>query len=418
MGGISTRRLDGTTMMTTGVDRPARRTRPKDRKQRILETAADLFRGRGYHGVGMSDIAGALGIVPSALYRHYRSKHDLLVAVLDAALVRYEQAVEGVDDWATASGRIAQAALDVQAFDVLWSRDSGNLCPAEYEVLFGRLRGVGRRVAAMIDVGSETGCVPSWTTAWAVFAALDWPGHRPLSVPVADQRRTLASAVDAIVVAGRRDVGRESDTGSTSSADELSARDALAGLRPASRREALLSTAITMFAVRGYQTVSLDDIGDAVGIAGPSVYNHFASKREIVASGVSRAFESLWLTLGQVLRSTSDPRQALDDLLDHYARFAYEHWDLITVCLSHSGILDDAERAVLGRTYLDYVSEWRRLEMECRPELSPDEAQTLVDLALAVVDGVVRIPTLREPGLPADARYLAQAVLDAQITSR
>ncbi|MGC4960712.1 TetR/AcrR family transcriptional regulator [Gordonia sp. DT218] len=402
-------------MTTTEVDHPARRSRPKDRKQRILQTAADMFRDHGYHGVGMSDIAGNLGIVPSALYRHYRSKHDLLVAVLDAALVRYELAVEGVDDWETATDRIAQAALDARAFDVLWSRDSGNLSPAEYDVLYERLRGVGRRVAAMIEMGAEAGCVPARTTAWAVFAALDWPGHRPLAVPAVDQRRTLASAVDAIVVAGRQGVGHESGGASMSPADALSASDAVAGLRPVSRREALLGKAITMFAVGGYQTVSLDDIGDAVGIAGPSVYNHFASKREIVASGVSRAFESLWLILGQVLRSTSEPRQALDDLTDHYARFAYDHWDLVTVCLSHSGILDDTERAALERTYLDYVGEWRRLEMECRPELTPDEAQALVDLALAVINGVVRIPTLRSPDLPEAARHLARAVLEAPI---
>lgn len=50
------------------------RTRPKDRKQRILDTAARLFREEGYHHVGMTQIARAVEIGPSALYRHYGSK--------------------------------------------------------------------------------------------------------------------------------------------------------------------------------------------------------------------------------------------------------------------------------------------------------------------------------------------------------
>ncbi|NED64544.1 hypothetical protein G3I15_26835, partial [Streptomyces sp. SID10244] len=43
------------------------------------------------------------------------------------------------------------------------------------------------------------------------------------------------------------------------------------------------------------------------------------------------------------------------------------------------------------------------------------EAQALVDLALAVINGVVRIPTLRTPALPEAARHLARAVLEAPI---
>lgn len=63
-----------------------RRSRPKNRKQVILAAAGELFRQRGYHSVGIDDIGAAVGISGPAIYSHYRSKDDLLVALLEQAL--------------------------------------------------------------------------------------------------------------------------------------------------------------------------------------------------------------------------------------------------------------------------------------------------------------------------------------------
>jgi AcrR family transcriptional regulator len=46
-----------------------------------------------------------------------------------------------------------------------------------------------------------------------------------------------------------------------------------------------------MFAVRGFTSVSLDDIGAAVGIAGASIYNHFGSKLELLETAFDRGTE-------------------------------------------------------------------------------------------------------------------------------
>ncbi|MDL9947443.1 TetR/AcrR family transcriptional regulator [Gordonia sp. ABSL11-1] len=398
-------------MTTAPADGPIRRARPKDRKQRILTTAAELFRTDGYHAVSMSDIAERVGIVPSALYRHYRNKNELLVAAFDEALSRYEEEIDGVADPSEATRRIVNVTTGSRALDSLWSRDQGHLHPDERALLLGRIRAVASGFAALIDAAAAPGCVPADVTSWAVFAVVNWPGHRELPIPVADQPRMLTEAARAIVAAGL-DPNRPAPEPMSVGPAQIDDSDRML---PASRREALLTTAITMFAVRGYPNVSLDDIGDAVGIAGPSVYNHFSSKRDILVCGIRRAFDALWLELGRVLGQTTDPQIALDQLLAGYTRFAYAHWDLIAVCLSHTALLDGDELASLTRTYLDYVGEWRRLVHMCRPELTADEAQTLVDLTLAVVNGVVRVEALRMPTLPDDARWLAAAVVSAPL---
>jgi TetR/AcrR family transcriptional regulator, cholesterol catabolism regulator len=53
----------------------------------ILDAAAQVFRQKGYHGASMSDIAGALDVQKASLYHHVESKQEILLALLDRALV-------------------------------------------------------------------------------------------------------------------------------------------------------------------------------------------------------------------------------------------------------------------------------------------------------------------------------------------
>jgi AcrR family transcriptional regulator len=52
-------------------------------RKRILDAAYVLFRRRGYTRVSMDEIATATGVTKRALYYHFRSKDDLLTAVLE-----------------------------------------------------------------------------------------------------------------------------------------------------------------------------------------------------------------------------------------------------------------------------------------------------------------------------------------------
>ena len=41
------------------------------------------------------------------------------------------------------------------------------------------------------------------------------------------------------------------------------------------RRQALLTAAASLFALNGFNRVSLEDLGTAAGVSGPAVYRHF-----------------------------------------------------------------------------------------------------------------------------------------------
>jgi AcrR family transcriptional regulator len=52
-----------------------------DTRQRILDVALDLFTEQGYDGTSLREIAEQLGVTKAALYYHFESKEDILMAL-------------------------------------------------------------------------------------------------------------------------------------------------------------------------------------------------------------------------------------------------------------------------------------------------------------------------------------------------
>ncbi len=88
------------------------------------------------------------------------------------------------------------------------------------------------------------------------------------------------------------------------------------GLSP--RISRILDAALTLFAAQGYAATTMEDIGGALDVRGPSLYKHVASKHELLSQ----------LMIGTMARLQRDHDQAVatsDDLVQQLRRAVEAH---------------------------------------------------------------------------------------------
>ena len=71
--------------------RPTKIPGQKDTAQRIFDEAIDLFAQKGYDNVSIRDIALAVGIKESSIYKHYTNKEAILQKIIQYPLEKCTQ---------------------------------------------------------------------------------------------------------------------------------------------------------------------------------------------------------------------------------------------------------------------------------------------------------------------------------------
>ena len=136
-----------------------------------------------------------------------------------------------------------------------------------------------------------------------------------------------------------------------------------------SRREQILRAAAQLFAERGSRAVGVDDVGAAVGVTGPAIYRHFASKDAMLAEMLLRISERLLAGgTARVAAAGADPAAQLRGLIDFQVEFALDNPALITVQDRDLGSLSDPDAAQVRRLQRRYVEVWVGVLSRLQPE--------------------------------------------------
>ncbi|WP_432824719.1 TetR/AcrR family transcriptional regulator [Dactylosporangium sp. CA-092794] len=366
---------------------PARGTRPRNRRTLILAAAADLFVRRGYDQVGVGDIAEAVAIGPSALYRHFPGKQHLLREVIAAGVAPLRELVDDLDvgDRAAALRRLAALALDERHLGVLWQREARHLPADDRAAVLAGINAVERGLAARVrDLRPELGGPAADLLARCLVAVLTSPSFHRLELPRPEHDELLAGLAAAVL-----------DSPVPAGLPGAPPGPAPAGLVPDSRREALLMQAVRLFAAHGYAAVGNDDIGAAVGIAGPSIYNHFASKIDLLNTAFDRGAAVLFTDLSAAYRTAGSPIEALHRLVRSYLAFTHANHDLVSLLITEIGHLPGAGQHRARQTQHDYISEWVHLLRADRPGVDPTHARARVHAVLGIANDAARTPHLR-----------------------
>jgi AcrR family transcriptional regulator len=167
-----------------------------------------------------------------------------------------------------------------------------------------------------------------------------------------------------------------------------------------SRDKAILAAASQLFYARGYDAVSVDEIGAAAGVTGPAIYRHFDGKEEILTTLFDSAMDRLLQLAG---RPEDDPRAELDALIEAQIAFALDDRELLSIYAREDRSLTPQARRRLHRRERQYVDRWIGALERCHPESEEAElvvaAHAMIGLVLSVAnwpESVLRTPGLRE----------------------
>ena len=166
-------------------------------------------------------------------------------------------------------------------------------------------------------------------------------------------------------------------------------------LRTQSRREAILAEATKLFAANGFAGVSTEDIGASVGISGPSIYNHFPAKSDILAAAMLRGDEWLRMDMHRAFATASDPRDGLTRLLASYCSFVFDNPQLVQVLVSEAGHLPEPERHRNRAAQYAYIAEWVALMREVHPDWDSVHARIRVQAVQTMMNTIALSPHLR-----------------------
>jgi len=296
--------------------------------------------------------------------------------------------------------RIGEIALDHRQFGVLWQREARHLPPDQLAEAHRRLRDLGRGLAGKIAVERpEHGETATDLLAWSTIAVMDSVAFHHLTLPRGDMVQLMGELAGTVITT---DLPQLEPAPATPPRGPLLAR---------SRREVLLAQAVRMFARDGYTEVGIEDIGAAVGIAGPSVYNHFGSKAELLLTALRRGTAVLFMDLATIHELAADEAEALDRCLASYVRFALDHHDVVDLLITETRHVPDDEQEGMRQTQRDYVDEWSHLLGAVHPQLGGAEIRIRVHAALAVANDIARTPHLRRVDGIADALHAIGARL-------
>src|ERR687892_630363 len=112
---------------------------------------------------------------------------------------------------------------------------------------------------------------------------------------------------------------------------EVAKRPTQTRRRTSVRRLELIAAAARLFATRGYYAVTVDDLGEALGISGPALYRHFPSKQALLVAVFDQVIEQQREQLREVLAEATDPAGALEAMVQLHVRFAVEQRETMAV---------------------------------------------------------------------------------------
>jgi len=144
--------------------------RTETRQEQIADVALQIVNTNGIRGLSVSAVAEKIGIVPSAVYRHYRGKGDIITAVLELIRTRLtdnfvavrQSTADPVEKLHWLLTRHVELISKNQAISrIIFSEEVIGGMPDKRRQLFSIIQGVLDQVSAIVREGQQSGRIRS-----------------------------------------------------------------------------------------------------------------------------------------------------------------------------------------------------------------------------------------------------------------
>ncbi|MFJ5786539.1 TetR/AcrR family transcriptional regulator [Streptomyces hydrogenans] len=381
--------------------RPVPATRPRNRRQLIVDAAGRVFSERGYHAASMEDVAARVDITATALYRHFPNKYALFA---ECAGVMVDGLVAALDE-VPSDAPLAEVLTAVARITVA-HRASGGVYRWEARYLERedrrRLKTKYDRVVDRVDdaVRREHPFPDGRLRATAALGAIGSITMHRTSIA---QRRAEDLLVKSALGVAASDPGAE---GSAPAPVELPARPV-----PRTRRDEILAAAVPLFARDGFASVTNGQIARAVGLTPSALYRHYPGKIDVLAAACLQAADLLARGTERSLRGVTAPYDAVVALAATHVAYCFEYTDLNSVAEAELPGLPADPRRPLVLAQRKHIAVWEHWLRLARPELDSRQARALAHAGFGVVVEAGR--RLRWRDGPAARRTVTRLVVGA-----
>ena len=156
-------------------------------------------------------------------------------------------------------------------------------------------------------------------------------------------------------------------------------------------RERLLENGAALFAAKGFHGVGVEELGDSVGLTGPSMYRHFRTKAALLAEMLITVSQSLLEGATEVIEENLNPEQTLTALIGRHVDFAINFPDLIRVHERDFGNLEEDDARQVRRLQRRYVELWVDQIQLARKNETPETARTMAHAVFGLLNSTPRL---------------------------
>lgn len=161
-------------------------------------------------------------------------------------------------------------------------------------------------------------------------------------------------------------------------------------------RERLLESGAALFAAKGFHGVGVEELGESVGLTGPSIYRHFRTKNALLAEMLITVSQSLLEGATEVIEENLGPEQTLSALIERHIEFAISYPDLIKVHERDFGNLEEEDARQVRRLQRRYVELWVDQIQLVRRNETVETARTMAHAVFGLLNSTPRLRTSQQ----------------------